>query len=85
MLRNLKEIYGAQRDGERLLAVQDRLVVLLPRVWEERRDRGLLYAAQGEPARAVADLEAYLAHAPGSEDAAEVAERLRALRRIVGQ
>lgn len=85
MLRNLKEIYGAQHDAERLLAVQDRLVVLLPRVWEERRDRGLLYAAQGEPARAVADLEAYLAHAPGSEDAAEVAERLRALRRIVGQ
>lgn len=85
MLRNLKEIYGAQRDGERLLAVQDRLVVLLPRMWEERRDRGLLYAEHGEPARAVADLEAYLAHAPGSKDAAEVAERLRALRRIVGQ
>jgi hypothetical protein len=40
MLRNLKEIYQTQRDWQRLLAVQERLVVLLPESWSEFRDRG---------------------------------------------
>src|SRR5918912_637370 len=41
MLRNLKEIHRSARDWPRLLAVQHRLVILLPHAWEERRDRGL--------------------------------------------
>ena len=41
MLRNLKEIHRSAEDWPRLLAVQQRLVVLLPQAWEERRDRGL--------------------------------------------
>ena len=44
MLRNLKEIHRAPGDWRRLLAVAERLVVLLPEAWEERRDRGLAYA-----------------------------------------
>lgn len=32
----------------RLIAVQDRLVVLLPDAWSEYRDRGLAHAEQGQ-------------------------------------
>jgi len=39
MLRNLKEIHKTQEDWVRLIAVQDRLVVLLPQAWGEFRDR----------------------------------------------
>jgi regulator of sirC expression with transglutaminase-like and TPR domain len=39
MLRNLKEIYRTQEDWERMLAIQERLVVLLPDSWPEYRDR----------------------------------------------
>ncbi|MEK9951958.1 MAG: transglutaminase-like domain-containing protein, partial [Curvibacter sp.] len=57
MLRNLKEIHRTQRDWRRLVAVQDRLLVLLPRAWGEYRDRGLARAELGELAPAVQDLE----------------------------
>jgi regulator of sirC expression with transglutaminase-like and TPR domain len=42
MLRNLKEIHHAQEDWQRAIAVQDRLVILLPDAWAEYRDRGWL-------------------------------------------
>src|SRR5215203_3958585 len=41
MLRNLKEIHRGNEDWRRLYAVMQRLVILLPNAWEERRDRGL--------------------------------------------
>lgn len=81
MLRNLKEIHRTQQDWARLVAVQDRLVVLLPRAWGEYRDRGLALAEQGRAAEAVADLESYLAHAEDGLDVDEIAERAAALRR----
>lgn len=63
LLRNLKEIYQSQADAPRLLAVQNRLVVLLPQVWSELRDRGLTHVACGHTEQALADLELYLVHA----------------------
>jgi regulator of sirC expression with transglutaminase-like and TPR domain len=44
MLRNLKEIHRRACDWQRLAAVQQRLVILLPEAWEERRDRALVMA-----------------------------------------
>jgi regulator of sirC expression with transglutaminase-like and TPR domain len=76
MLRNLKEIHRSAQDWPRLLAVQQRLVVLLPEVWEERRDRGLVLAELGQRDAAVADLKAYLLHRPDAEDAPALAARL---------
>lgn len=61
MLRNLKEIHRGQRDWQRLVAVEDRLLVLLPAAWEEYRDRGLARAELGHVPSALADLETYLA------------------------
>ena len=81
LLRNLKEIHRAGEDWPRLLAVQQRLVLLLPDAAEERRDRGLTWAELGRPAEAADDLAAYLAARPQADDALALRERLAELRR----
>ena len=81
MLRNLKEIHRAQQDWQRLIAIQDRLIVLMPQAWGEYRDRGLAHAEQGHSAQAVQDLEVYLQHAQDALDIDIVAERVAGLRR----
>jgi regulator of sirC expression with transglutaminase-like and TPR domain len=64
--------------------VLDRLVILLPDAWSEVRDRGLAWAELGQPARALPDLEAYLAHASDPLDAERIAQRVQALRHATG-
>ncbi|MDP1691332.1 MAG: tetratricopeptide repeat protein [Burkholderiaceae bacterium] len=81
MLRNLKEIHRAQEDWQRLIAVQDRLVILLPDAWAEYRDRGLAHAEQGHASLAVGDLETYLVHARDALDIDAIADRVADLRR----
>ena len=81
MLRNLKEIHTNQEDWARLIAVQDRLTVLLPKTWSEYRDRGLAHAELGQFDRALADLDTYLANAKTEFDVAAIAGRVAELRR----
>ena len=81
MLRNLKEIHKSQEDWQRLITVEDRLIVLQPDAWPEYRDRGLAWAVQGQADRAVPDLEKYLERAEYAQDLDTVAERLAQLRR----
>lgn len=81
MLRNLKEIHRAQEDWSRMIAVQDRLIVLLPQAWAEYRDRGLAHAEIGHTAQAVEDLEAYLAHVEEGLDIDAIAARVAEMRR----
>ncbi len=83
MLRNLKEIYKTQQDWPRLVAVQNRLVVLLPEAWSEFRDRGLAHAEAGNTAQAVADLEKYLDCGEEALDTEAISERVAALRRAL--
>ena len=80
MLRNLKEVHRAHQDWPRLIAVQDRLIVLLPEAWGEWRDRGLAHAECGHAAQAVDDLETYLARVEDGLDTNAIAERVSALR-----
>jgi regulator of sirC expression with transglutaminase-like and TPR domain len=80
MLRNLKEIHRAQSDWPRLLAVLDRLIVLLPQAWSEHRDRGLVHAQLGHTRQAIEDLETYLVNAPDGLDIAAIADHVAALR-----
>jgi regulator of sirC expression with transglutaminase-like and TPR domain len=82
MLRNLKEVHQAQEDWQRLIAVQNRLIALLPDAWGEHRDRGLAHAEQGHAALAVGDLETYLAHVDDALDLDLIAERVASLRRM---
>lgn len=81
MLRNLKEIHRSAEDWPRLMAVLQRLVVLLPQAWEERRDRGLTYAELGQEVAAVGDLADYLEHAGDAQDRQAITARLSELRR----
>jgi len=81
MLRNLKEIHTTQEDWPRLIAVQDRLIVLLPQAWAEYRDRGLAHAEAGNTGRALEDLETYLINAEEGLDMDAIAQRVSELRR----
>jgi regulator of sirC expression with transglutaminase-like and TPR domain len=80
LLHNLKEIFRSSADWPRLLAVQERLVILLPDVPEERRDRGLAQAELGRAELAAADVAAYLEARPGAADAPALRVQLRAWR-----
>ena len=79
MLRNLQEIYLSQRDWPMLVAVINRLMLLLPGHVELLHDRGLAYAEWGVGERALADLERYVQFAP-AQDAILIEEVLRRLR-----
>mgnify|MGYP002664149548 CR=1 FL=1 len=81
MLRNLKDIYSSQEDWPRLIAVQNRLLILLPQSWPDYRDRGLAHAQQGDTALAVADLDTYLQHVDNAVDLQAIAMRVEELRR----
>lgn len=81
MLRNLKEIHTTQEDWLRLIAVQDRLIVLLPQAWAEYRDRGLAHAEAGHFGPALADLDAYLRNTETGVDLDAIAGRVAELRR----
>ncbi len=84
MLRNLKEIHKSQEDWVRLIAVLDRLLVLQPQAWAEYRERGLAWAEQGQPLRALSDLETYLTHAEDALDLDLIGQRMAELRRSLG-
>ena len=79
MLRNLKEIFRAQEDWPRMLQVMDRLVVLLPEFWSERRDRGLVHAELGHVHEALQDLRLYLEAVPLGPDTVALRNRVSEL------
>ena len=81
MLRNLKDIYKTQEDWHRLLAVQERLLLLLPQCWDEYRDRGLAHAELGNTEQALADLECYMVHTSSLAGSDAVARSLGEPRR----
>jgi regulator of sirC expression with transglutaminase-like and TPR domain len=83
MLRNLKEIYRTQMDWPRLVAVENRLLVLLPQAWEEYRDRGLAQAELGQLGPALRDLELYLGKSGGRDDATAIHHRVTELRKAL--
>jgi len=80
MLRNLKAVYLQTERWQRLLAIQQRLVVLLPENIEEIRDRGFAYARLDYLRPALEDLERYLDDRPDAEDATTVETQLNELR-----
>jgi regulator of sirC expression with transglutaminase-like and TPR domain len=79
MLRNLKEIFRAQEDWPRMLQVLNRLVILLPESWTERRDRGLVHAELGDAQAAKLDLQTYLDAEPLAPDQTALRHRISEL------
>jgi len=80
MLRNLKSIYLQTERWQRLLAIQQRLVILLPDSIEEVRDRGFAYARLDYLRPALEDLEHYLDECPEADDVTVVESQLQELR-----
>jgi regulator of sirC expression with transglutaminase-like and TPR domain len=80
MLRNLKALFVEHSRWQRVLGVQQRLVILLPEEITERRDRGLAYANLECPQAALRDLEAYLKDRPNASDADMIRSRIPELR-----
>jgi regulator of sirC expression with transglutaminase-like and TPR domain len=80
MLRNLKTLFVEHVRWQRVLSVQQRLVILLPGDVTELRDRGLAYANVECPQAALQDLEAYLSERPYAPDADSLREKLPELR-----
>ncbi len=78
-MRNLKMIYSEDERWERLIGIQERLVILLPDSIEEVRDRGLIFAQLEFVRPAIADLHRYLSEMPGAEDAADIREHIATL------
>ncbi|CAL8473116.1 MULTISPECIES: SirB1 family protein [Caballeronia] len=80
MLRNLKGTYLQTERWQRLLAVQQRLVIALPNSIEEVRDRGFAYARLDYLRPALEDLQRYIEIRPDAEDATVVETELHELR-----
>jgi regulator of sirC expression with transglutaminase-like and TPR domain len=80
MLRNLKALFIEHLRWQRVLGVQQRLVILLPEEITERRDRGLAYANLECPRAALRDLEAYLEDRPNASDSDMIRSRIPELR-----
>ena len=72
-------IYSENERWERLLGIQERLVILLPDSAEEIRDRGLIFAQLEYLRPALADMQRYLEEAPGAEDASDIREHIATL------
>jgi regulator of sirC expression with transglutaminase-like and TPR domain len=83
VLRNLKEIHRGGEDWPELLAVMQRLVILLPDDWEERRDRGLVRAELGDAEGALRDLADYVERSPGADDVRAINLRMGELHAAV--
>jgi len=76
MLRNLKAVHASGSDWPRLVRVLDRLLLVQPQAWPERRERGLALMAMGRLAEARVDFEAFLALAEPGPERDQVTARL---------
>lgn len=84
LLRNLKEVYRSAGRYAEWLAVQQRLVILLPTNALERRDRGLVLAEVGRYDEATGDLRHYLEQFPNADDAAALRHRVAEIEGLAG-
>jgi regulator of sirC expression with transglutaminase-like and TPR domain len=75
-LRNLKAIYTQQERWERLLGIQQRLVILLPDALEEVRDRGLALAQLDYIRPAIQDMQRYIDESHEASDIDEIRAQL---------
>lgn len=80
VLRNLKNIYAQDRKLENVLAVMNRMLLVVPESAEELRDRGMLYQQLECFRPALSDLQNYLRRRPDAPDAVDVHGKIVELR-----
>ncbi len=83
MLFNLKGIYYQKDEYAKALSIVDRILMLNPGIPSEIRDRGLLFMQTSLFAKALADLEFYLANTTSPEDSTNIQGHIKTLRTIV--
>ena len=81
MLRNLKIIFMQGQQWDRLLMLQQRLLILLPNDAVELRDRGVAFAHLDCPQAALDDIEKYLMQRPRAQDTDALREQANELRK----
>jgi len=85
MLANLKGIYWRGQEWSRVVAVIDRLIVLMPEAGREWRDRGIAWSSMGDFRRGLADWERYLTDFPDAPDHEQVKTQFRRVRQKLAQ
>lgn len=84
VLRNLKGAFARRDEWNELLAVQERIVTLLPQARDEQRDLSLILLRMGQAGRALPILEDLNRHSdPAAAD--ELAPYLRSARRMMAE
>jgi regulator of sirC expression with transglutaminase-like and TPR domain len=83
LLYNLKEIYMQKEKHYQALSVIDKILLLNPGTPSEIRDRGVLYMQTSLFAKALADLENYLAGAAAPDDSSYIQNHIKMLRSII--
>ena len=83
MLFNLKGIYYQKDEYQKAISVVERILILNPGIPSEIRDRGLLYMQTSLFAKALADLQYYMAHSSSPDDASYIEGHIKTLRGIV--
>jgi regulator of sirC expression with transglutaminase-like and TPR domain len=83
MLFNLKGIYTQKEQYFKALSVIDQILMLNPGTPSELRDRGLIYMQTSLFAKALADLETYIAQAVAPDDSTYIKNHIKMLRSIV--
>ncbi len=83
MLYNLKGIYYQKEHYHKALSIIERILMLNPGVPSEIRDRGLLYMQTSLFAKALVDLEYYLANTVAPEDSSQIQGHIKTLRSVV--
>lgn len=83
MLYNLKGIYTQKEQHGKALSTIEKILMLNPATPSELRDRGLLYMQTSLFAKALADLQYYLATATAPEDRSYIENHIKLLRNIV--
>ncbi len=83
MLYNLKGVYTQKEQYSKALSVIEKILMINPWTPSEVRDRGMIYMQTSLFAKALADLESYLAHAVAPEDSSNIQNHIKMLRSIV--
>src|SRR5262249_47033603 len=82
MISNLKGCYLREADFQRAIRTMCRLIQLAPRDWTQRRDLGSAYLQNGQPGKAIDQLQVYLTNVPEAIDREAVEKMIRQARGI---
>lgn len=85
VLNNLKGVYINKNDFEHALSISDLIIILLPHIGIEQRDRGFLHLELKHYGKAMKDLHAYLELTPNASDRYEIRKHIKGIKQTIAQ